>query len=531
MGTYINLSILTRNISKLEWEQIYEETLRLVDAFPFAGVAEREFFGYRLPVYVKAKENIAPERHWVISGDLKSKRFAETFTLYRDIIHYQSTQLESSQKDILFEEGQREIDVFNSKTQGYEYHLYILAIAMLIESRLPQQALVGGNIDYDQCVQAKQWADQYLSSPIDIPVRVDVDKLLSRGTHFKNEMDQIQFIKKWLIADQEEIYKTIYTRFSKATFTDWLCNELKTYSSPNQLGALKFLIYYLNIEADLNGLLDMVCKSENGPQFSDSEIIRAIARTWVCLPREKFTFLDAFAKVSGHPEVTERQFGTVMLDMMFAGREIKTYIPITEVAEILGDYLPDTASEIESLLKQEISKLEEQLLAFHNQIQPTLEISKASTEEKMYLADEDAFLYFDSNTIVLTDEQELTLKAIAYSIKTFLNREGEGVLKGFLSVPLEKLKLILAAFVYEKYNMILTELAWQWIDKTDDPQMVKTLLVKLIHDDANDLIHVKSHSDLRKAMFENKLLTQKLTKYMGDVTIMEEIRKYANQTD
>lgn len=531
MGSYINLSISPRNIPKLEWEQIYEESLRLVDAFPFADVAEREFFGYRFPVYVKAEEIIAPERHWTIRGDLNSKRFAETFTLHRDISHYHSGQLDSSQKDILFGEGQREIDVFNSKTQGYEYHLYILAIAMLIESRLPHQALISGNVDYDQCVKAKQWADQYLSTPIEIPVRVDVNKLLSRSAHFKNEIDQIQFIKEWLIKDQEEKFEIIYRRFSKATFTDWLCNELKAYSSPNQLGALKLLIYYLNVVADLKDLLYVVCKSENGPQFSGSEIIRAIARSWVCLPREKFSFLDAFAKVSGHPEVVERQFGTVMLDMMFAGREIKTYIPLTEVAEILGDYLPDTASEIESLLEQEISKIEEQLLAFHNQVQPTLEISKASTEDKMYLADEDAFLYFNSNTIVLTDEQELTLKAIAYSIKTFLNREGEGVLKEFLSVPLEKLKLILVAFVNEKFNMILTEQAWQWIDKTDDPQMVKTLLVKLILDDANDLIHVKSHSDLRKAMFENKLLTQKIKEYMGDEVIMKVIEKLVDQTD
>lgn len=149
MGTYINLSILPSNISDSEWEQVYEESLRLVNAFPFANIAKRYFFGYKLPVYVKAEEEISPERHWTVGGDLKSKRFAETFTLYRDISHYQSARLESSQKDILCEEEQYKIDTFNSKTQGYEYHLYILSIAMLIESRLPEKALVSGNIDYE----------------------------------------------------------------------------------------------------------------------------------------------------------------------------------------------------------------------------------------------------------------------------------------------------------------------------------------------------------------------------------------------
>lgn len=64
----------------------------------------------------------------------------------------------------------------------------------------------------------------------------------------------------------------------------------------------------------------------------------------------------------------------------------------------------------------------------------------------------------------------------------------------------------MAAFVNEKYQMILTEQVWQWIDKVDESLLFKTLLVKLIIDHAKDLKHVKSHSDIRKAMFENKLM-------------------------
>jgi hypothetical protein len=249
------------------------------------------------------------------------------------------------------------------------------------------------------------------------------------------------------------------------------------------------------------------------------------------LPREKFSFLDVFAKVSGHPQIVERQFGTIVLDMKFAGREIKTYIPLTKVVKILGEYIPDSASAIELSFKQEISKIEEQLLAFHDQIRSAIELSEASTEDRMYLADEDAFLYFDGSTIVLTEDQELDLKAIAFSIKTFLKQEGDGILKQFLFGPLEKLKQILAAFVNEKYNMILTEQVWRWIEKLDDPLLVRILLVKLIIDEANELIHVKFHSDLRKAMFENKLLTQKIADYMDDETIMDQINKYISQSD
>lgn len=37
--------------------------------------------------------------------------------------------------------------------------------------------------------------------------------------------------------------------------------------------------------------------------------------------------------------------------------------------------------------------------------------------------------------------------------------------------------------------------------------------------------------DLRKVMFENKLLTQKIADYMDDETIMDQINKYISQSD
>lgn len=115
--------------------------------------------------------------------------------------------------------------------------------------------------------EGEKVVDHYLLAPIEIPVRVDVDKLLSRTAHFNNEMEQIQFINKWLIAEQEEKSRIYYKRFSRKTFFEWFGNELKAYSSPNQLGALKLLIYYLNIAADLNGLLNIVLKFEKDRNF------------------------------------------------------------------------------------------------------------------------------------------------------------------------------------------------------------------------------------------------------------------------
>ncbi|KQL19083.1 hypothetical protein [Cytobacillus solani] len=528
MGTYINLTVLPNNISISEWEQIYEESLVLLKAYPYADIEERDFLGYKVQTYVKATEKINSERFWSVRGDLNSMRYAEIFKLSRDISKYQTSKIENSEDDILFEVNLKKTkDIFNSKTQGFDYHLYILSIAMLIESRLGNRALVGGDIDYDQCVKAKRWADQFLSSPIEIPARVDYEKLLSRFSHSTNEFQQIQFIEKWFIADEEEFFQVIFNRFSRKTFIHWFSNKLKTFSSPNQSGALKMLIYFLNATTDLKNLVFICCKYEKGPKFSYSEIIKSIAHTWICLSPDKFSFLDLLAKNSGQPQIVERQLGTEVLEMLFSGRDIKAFIPLTEVVNILIDYIPDSANNIELSLRQEMSKIEDQLLSFNRQIQPSIELFNVSTEDRIYLADQDAFLYFDGYKIALTEKQELTLKAIAYSIKTLLDQEGKGDLKQFFFGPLEKLKLILAAFVNEKFHMILTEQAWQWINKTDNPLLIRILIVKVIIDDANGLQSVKTQDDIRKAMFENKFLTKTIANFMDDAIAMKEIARYA----
>jgi hypothetical protein len=530
LGTYISLSILPKNISNSDWEDVYEESLKLVKSFPFAHVEEREYWGFKVPVYAHANEKIIPERHWAIMGDLHSKQYAETFRLYKDLEKYKAQQKYRVKRDILLEEEQQ-VYVFDSKTQGYQYHLCILAIAMLIESRFPKNALVSGNIDLEQCIKAKDWADQHLSQPIKLPVRVQIDQLFSRFSNFNNELERIDAIGSLLIAETEELFNMIHTYFSNETFHLWFFKKIKTFSSPNQLGALRLLIYYLNVTCNLKNLLYLCCKDERGPKFQATESIRATARTWICLPREKFSYLKYFEKVSGHPQIIERQFGTIILDMKFPGREIKTYIPLENVAEYLANIFPELEDQINSTLRQEMSRSEEELLTFKNQVQSAIELSERSTENRKYLADEDAFLYFGDNPVMLTEEQDLLLKSTAYSIKILLHKERDGILKQLFYGSIRNLKRIFTAFFIEKYNQILTEQAWEWINKTDDARLVRVLLAKLIIDDANDVKHHKDHSDLRKAMLENKALTEKIAKYMDDEVAMKQIEKYISQSD
>jgi hypothetical protein len=62
--------------------------LNLLRPCPFADKQKNTYFGTALPVYVKSKEKIAQCKYWSTCGDLGSKRYGETFKLYREISHY-----------------------------------------------------------------------------------------------------------------------------------------------------------------------------------------------------------------------------------------------------------------------------------------------------------------------------------------------------------------------------------------------------------------------------------------------------------
>ncbi len=70
--------------------------------------------------------------------------------------------------------------LWGAKTQGEPYHMYLLATARLIESRLGGKAYVYGDITMGQCDRAVRMANEYLDRKINTPDQCDLDRLLSR---------------------------------------------------------------------------------------------------------------------------------------------------------------------------------------------------------------------------------------------------------------------------------------------------------------------------------------------------------------
>ena len=523
MGTYIRLSVLPEEISQQDWKRVYKETVILMQAYDFAEIKEKKLFDTQIPVYVKSKEHEEPSRFWRTCGNLGSKKFAETFRLYSDIKMYREAAPAFNNETDILKGYESSVVVFNAKTQGYPYHLYILAIAMLIESRFPKFASVSGDIDHLQCVKAKQWADTHLSTPIKLPLRVDPQQLLNRFSP-ENESEKIELIEKWTIADQEKIMEIVYKNSDNETFHNWIKEKLVKYSSPTQIGAVKLLVYYLNLVKEPDSLFFMACKEEGGPKYNPEEMLRAIALTWVSIPPEKYDFLKSFRKIEGHPTIVERKFGMMVMDIKFPGREIRTYIPLTEVVEKFTSCLPDWEKKARLILLQENSKIEEELLEFYKSIAPMFALNNKKESEGRYLDNEDAFLHFDNYSVLLSEKQDFHLKTVAFSIEKFLRKNPE-IKDRLYSYEIESMKLILGKMLTEKFQMYLTEDAWLRLEGVLEEEFFITLLAKLILDDFYNFKRKADNYKLLRGMFENKLITEKITKYRNDPEVITYIQE------
>ena len=180
MGTQIFLPAKGEDFAPELWERIYAESLRLLESFParLMGSDVQELGGEKRYAYTPeiVRKRDMPDEHWLVSGDMSSRQGAEAFELYR----HHTRQFPNGRfirrfavangHDVLWAEPGDGLDDFygngsmlwGSKTQRCPYHLALLAVGMLVESRSTRAAHVIGDIDRHQAEQVKLWANALL---------------------------------------------------------------------------------------------------------------------------------------------------------------------------------------------------------------------------------------------------------------------------------------------------------------------------------------------------------------------------------
>lgn len=295
MGIFIKLEIVPNKISKTNWEATYLEAIQLIRAYPFLDiVSDSSMYDCKWVYADGSSERPIPycDNHvgFRMIGDLRTMERAESFELIRDFDYYLNlirNRPNQQCEDVLsyyLDEFLDLLSVFDSKTQGYDYHQPILAIACLFEDRLQPYALVHGDISRGQMEEAIQWANGILNKPIQLSKRANNEVLLQRikKITLDGNVALETFMKATLNALDHQLGAFIRENFSKEAILQSYRNRIE-HCKIGTLGFSDMVDEYLNLCHDLGDLCTLCIHEKNHDPEDIQSFIKQILNLGIYL--------------------------------------------------------------------------------------------------------------------------------------------------------------------------------------------------------------------------------------------------------
>lgn len=503
MGVSLFLEALPEKINKREWEKVYLETLKLVRAYPFSMLKEIDIHGEKVPAISLAVEQEDENRYWKISGDFVSMKRGETFMLYKDLnnyTHFTANNLGDILKYRL--EDRMATIIFDSKTQGYPYHRYILAICCLIEHRLSGSAILYGNFDDTQAQKAIDWANSILDTPIDLPIVVNYRELYNRLKQIKNGKVYLKDFY-YLAQNGKGMYEFIKENFNEREIFDFFKDRMKDYHLATVVGNINIMIDFLNMGYSVEDLCDLCCLQEDGPKFQEEDFVSALCSTWIFVPEENRKAMDVFVTPEGKSDTVYSLFGKAFLTMSrLMGMNIEKYIPKDEITSILK-YKLKCLNNVDSIIKEKnktILKTLEEIMKYRNRMKKQFK----SYEESNTIYDLEYCIYWKEGIGLSEDIITLmeVIKDLLGEINSKFEESGHFENLGMTSFSHTKYMQIIAKTA-NSANIILSTKAWDWIKSINDNNILNNIifiLITLCKD------WEKNKCDLAIALLENREL-------------------------
>lgn len=373
MGIFIYLHI-SKSVTQEEWEKVYEETLELMKALPFAERTYADIHNINTICLVRTKEREEtdffqnPIIGWRASGDYVTIREAEDYYIPRHLLEKNTYDPDAGDAiysiipsylnyDWKDERFSKVYYLWGNKTQGEPYHIYLLAVACLITSRLGEKAYVYGDITRGQCKKAVSIANKHLENPIDVPDQCDKDRLYKRIS----KLDLLEYEKIVLF---ERLYfcnkDAEYGAFLQSSFPEEAMQEYwKKKFEHSPLGCVSFhgvLKDYLTLGNDLGKVCEYIpFKTEEDYKSFISHVMDTKLHL-----KEK----DC-SDVLDNDQEKENPYTiwTLMAQFAFSGahnKKVDRYIPIEKIRMILNNAIGDKCpvdALIDAYLEEESRKM------------------------------------------------------------------------------------------------------------------------------------------------------------------------------
>lgn len=379
MGIFIYLAI-SKAVTPKEWEQVYEESLQLVEKLPFAERRKVNIHGIDTICLVHTKER--EERcgwrgeevriGWETIGDCESLRTAEDYGLSRNFIA--ETDVEPDAGDAMMgalpsylsydwndERFCHVYEKWGAKTQGEPYHIYLLAVAALIEARLGEKAFTYGDVTRGQFQKAVEIANQYLEAKISLPDRCDMERFLKRVKKLPiPEKEQLAVLEQFYLGVKDAAFGAFLRRtFSETVIEEYWKKKFQN-STVGTIGFDHLFSDYMLWGFDLEKLCEYVAFTDREGNPCYETFVRRVMDAK--LHRKEKNCNDVLKIAQDQPQ----PYGiwTLMAQFAFAGAgndKVDRFIPIDEIRgalqraigskcdvnRIIDDYLEEEAKQPE----------------------------------------------------------------------------------------------------------------------------------------------------------------------------------------
>lgn len=361
MGLYLHLHVNINKIKAEDWESAWTESLDLLQRFPLplCRLGAETINGRRRLVYardLRINQGQSDEA-WKVEGDLLSGKRGETFLLYRHLPWYKNRYART--------EGI--LELWESKTQGFPYHLALLAVGIMLENRFPEHCDVFGDIDQSQSSAVIEWLEAVYGKPFLPPLCLDAQRLFrAMKAKHENHQDAIEaFGNFWRGSGAEACSAFLEHAGREATFGHY-ARKLNKFKSLDQWGPRDMLRDVLEATGSLSELIALVEQAiaqrpADKEPFDWMDVLKMLCDDCIFIkPVER----EAIKQLTGPGEDmqdSDQVFGQLFLKMAGIPHISPLYVPEDELLECFALRDPARGKEYHALIENKKAELDELL--------------------------------------------------------------------------------------------------------------------------------------------------------------------------
>lgn len=365
MGLHLHLRVNFKKIKAEDWESAWTDSLDALHRFPLplCRLGAETINGRRRLIYARDLR-INPghnDEGWKMEGDLMSGKRGETFCLNRNLSWYTGK----------YAGAEGEVDLWGSKTQGFPYHLALLAVGILLENRFPDHCYVFGDIDQNQTDAVIVWLETVYGKSFLPPLCLDAERLfLAKKAGHKNNHDAMQAFGEMWRGSSTEKYRAFLKHAGRNVTFDLCAWLLNGYDSLVQWGARDLLRSVLEATGSVPDLIAFIehavaQRPADKKPFDWLDALKLLCDDYIFINPVKREAIKQLADPGEDMQNIDQVLGQLFIKMAGMPYVSPLYVPEDELLEFFALRDPERGVEYQTLIEKKKADLEELLSNVH----------------------------------------------------------------------------------------------------------------------------------------------------------------------